>query len=95
MTGVKGFIKENIPPSWNYALREHKCLGSFIEQFYQAIVKEKNKNKYHYQKTILTARYYLRTHGLGAIAIGFKFKEGDKFWNEVNDKVMFYNEMYR
>lgn len=95
MTGVKGYIRENIPPSWEYALKECKCIGSFIEQFYQAIAKEKNKNKYHYKTTILTARYYIRTHSLSAIAIGFKFKEGDKFWNQVNDKITLYNEMYK
>ena len=74
---------------------EQVKVGSFIEQFYQAIVKEKNKNKYHYKTTILTARYYIRTHSLSAIAIGFKFKEGDKFWNQVNDKITLYNEMYK
>ena len=37
MAGVKGYIKENIPRSWDIVLRENRCLGSFIEQFYQAI----------------------------------------------------------
>ena len=95
MTGVKGYIRENLPPLWEKALLEHKCIGSFVNQFYQAIAKEKNKNKYHYKVTIINAKYYLRTHSLGAIAIGFKFKEGSDFWTEVNNKVIYYNEMYK
>ena len=43
MTGVKGYIKENLPPHWEKALRNHKCLGSFVEQFYQAIAKPKKQ----------------------------------------------------
>ena len=45
MTGVKGFIRDSIPPHWEKALKDHKCLGNFIEQFYQAIAKPKNRNK--------------------------------------------------
>ena len=37
MKGVKGFIKNSLPEAWEKALRENKCLGSFIEQFYQGV----------------------------------------------------------
>ena len=46
MTGVKGYIRENLPKAWETILLENKCIGSFIEQFYKAIAKPKNKNKY-------------------------------------------------
>ena len=57
MTGVKGYIRENLPLHWEKALRDYKCIGSFIEQFYQAIAKPKNRNKYHYNVTIMQARF--------------------------------------
>ena len=50
MTGVKGYIRENLPKTWEIILLRNKCLGSFIEQFYQAIAKPKNRNKYCPQK---------------------------------------------
>lgn len=43
MVGVKGYIKDNIPRSWDIILRRNRCLGSFIEQFYQAIAKQKKQ----------------------------------------------------
>lgn len=88
--GVKGYIKENIPRSWDIILRRNKCLGSFIEQFYQAIVKTKNKNKYHYKVTIMTARYYIKHYSINYIAVGFNFKEGANFWNDISNQVSNY-----
>lgn len=90
MAGVKGYIKENIPRSWDIVLRENRCLGSFIEQFYQAIAKEKNKNKYHYNITIMNARHYIRCYSINSIAIGFNFKEGANFWNDIANQVSNY-----
>ena len=87
MTGVKGFIRDSIPPHWEKALKDHKCLGSFIEQFYQAIAKPKNKNKYHYKVTIMNARHYMKCYSIGTIAIIFEFKEGTAFWQEIDQKV--------
>ena len=60
MTGVKGFIRDSIPPHWEEALKDHKCLGSFIEQFYQAIAKPKNRNKYYYKVSIMQARHDIK-----------------------------------
>lgn len=95
MTGVRKFIQDNLPPSWDYVLRKNKCFGSFIDQFYHAIVKPKNKNKYYYKVTIMNARHHLRCYSLGTIAVGFKFKEGDKFWNEIDYQVKQYELMYK
>lgn len=83
MTGVKGYIRENLPPSWEKALLDKKCILSFIEQFYKAIAKPKNKNKYHYNVTIMQARHDLRCLSINALAIGYNFKEGPDFWNEI------------
>lgn len=90
MTGVKGYIRENLPPVWEIILKRNRCLGSFIEQFYQAIVKEKNKNKYHYKVTIMNARHYIKCHSINVIAIGFNFKEGPNFWNDIGNQVSNY-----
>ena len=83
MTGVKAFIRDNLPKSWEQALRDKKCLGCFIEQFYQAIAKPKNRNKYHYNISIMQARHEMRCMSINCIAIYYKFKEGPEFWNEV------------
>lgn len=90
MTGVKKFIQDNLPPAWDKVLRDNRCLGSFIEQFYQAIVKTKNKNKYHYKITIMNARHYIRCYSINTIAIGFNFKEGTEFWNDIANQVSNY-----
>lgn len=90
---VKNYIKENIPQSWDYVLRQNKCLERFINQFYDAIAKEKNKNKYHYNVTIMNARHHLRCYSLGTIAIGFKFKEGSEFWNNIDYQIKQYELM--
>ena len=95
MKGVKGYIRETIPPEWEKALLEHKCILSFVEQFYQAIAKEKNKNKYHYRITIMQARYDIKHHSLIKIATMYKFKEGIEFWNNVNDTVIIYQERWK
>ena len=42
MTGVKAFIRDSMPKSWEQALLDHKCIDKFIEQFYQGIAEEKN-----------------------------------------------------
>lgn len=90
---VKNYIKENIPQSWDYVLRQNRCLERFINQFYDAIAKEKNKNKYHYNITIMNARHHLRCYSLGTIAIGFKFKEGSEFWNNIDYQIKQYELM--
>ena len=95
MTGVKGYIRDSIPPEWEKALLEHKCILSFIEQFYQAIAKPKNRNKYHYNVTIMQARHDIRIHSLIEIATIYKFKEGISFWNNVNDTVITYKEQWK
>lgn len=93
MTGVKGYIRENIPQSWEHVLLENRCLGRFIEQFYQAIAKRKNRNKYHYNVTIMNARHYIKCYSINTIAIGFNFKEGAKFWNDIAIQVSNYESM--
>lgn len=90
---VKNYIKENIPQSWDYVLRQNRCLERFINQFYNAIAKEKNKNKYHYNVTIMNARHHLRCYSLGTIAVGFKFKEGSEFWNNIDYQIKQYELM--
>lgn len=95
MTGVRKFIQDNLPPAWDKVLRDNKCLGSFINQFYNAIVKQKNKNKYHYKVTIMNARHYLKCHSIGTIAIGFNFEEGTEFWNQVDYQVKQYELIYK
>lgn len=95
MNGVRKFIQDNLPPSWDKVLRDNKCLGSFINQFYHAIVKQKNKNKYHYNVTIMNARHYLKCHSIGTIAVGFCFKEGTEFWNQIDYQVKQYELMYK
>lgn len=95
MTGVRKFIQDNLPPTWDKVLRDNKCLGSFINQFYNAIVKQKNKNKYHYKVTIMNARHYLKCHSIGTIAIGFNFEEGTEFWNQIDYQVKQYELIYK
>lgn len=95
MAGVRKYIQENLPPAWDKVLRDNRCLGSFIDQFYNAIVKPKNKNKYHYKVTIMNARHLLRCYSIGTLAIGFKFKEGAKFWNEIDYQVKQYELTYK
>ena len=95
MTGVRKFIQDNLPPAWDKVLRDNKCLGSFINQFYNAIVKQKNKNKYHYKVTIMNARHYLKCHSIGTIAIGFNFEEGTEFWNQIDYQVKQYELIYK
>lgn len=90
MTGVRKFIQDNLPPSWDKILRNNRCLGSFVNQFYNAIVKQKNKNKYHYNVTIMNAKHYIRCYSINAIAIGFNFKEGTNFWNNIANQVSNY-----
>ena len=95
MTGVKGYIRDNLPPSWEKALLDNKALGKFIDQFYNAIVKEKNKNKYHYKVTIMNARYYLKSCSIQTIAVGFNFKEGEEFWFKINQDVINYESRWK
>lgn len=95
MTGVRKFIQDNLPPAWDKVLRDNKCLGSFVNQFYNAIVKQKNKNKYHYKVTIMNARHYLKCHSIGTIAIGFNFEEGTEFWNQIDYQVKQYELIYK
>ena len=95
MTGVRKFIQDNLPPSWDKVLRNNKCLGSFVNQFYNAIVKQKNKNKYHYNVTIMNARHHLKCYSIGTIAVGFGFKEGTEFWNRIDYQVKQYELMYK
>ena len=90
MVGVKGYIKDNIPRSWDIILRRNRGLGSCIEQFYQAIEKQKNRNRYHYKVTIMNARHYIKCHSINVIAIGFNFKEGPNFWNDIGNQVSNY-----
>ena len=95
MKGVKGYIRENIPKSWEHVLLQKKCIGSFVEQFYQAIAKKKNRNRYHYKVTIMNARHYLKTCSIDSIAIAFEFKEGVNFWNEIGYLVKQYDLTYK
>lgn len=95
MTGVKGYIQDNLPPSWDKVLRDNKCLGSFVIQFYNAIAKPKNRNKYYYTVSITTARHYLRTCSIDSIAIAFEFKEGTEFWNKIGYQVKQYELIYK
>lgn len=95
MTGVRKFIQDNLPPAWDKVLRDNKCLGSFVNQFYNAIVKQKNKNKYHYKVTIMNARHYLKCHSIGTITVGFNFKEGTEFWNQIDYQVKQYELIYK
>lgn len=90
MTGVKGFIRDSIPPHWEKALKDHKCLGNFIEQFYQAIAKPKNRNKYHYRISIMQARFDIKNHSILMIASMYTFKEGENFWTEVHETAIKY-----
>jgi hypothetical protein len=84
MTGVKGFIRDSLPPHWEKALKDHKCLGNFVEQFYQAIAKPKNRNKYHYNVSIMQARHDIKNKSILMIASVYMFKEGENFWTEVH-----------
>lgn len=95
MTGVRKFIQDNLPPAWDKVLRDNKCLGSFINQFYNAMAKPKNRNKYHYNVTIMNARHHLRCYSIGTIAIGFCFKEGHEFWNQIDYQVKQYELTYK
>ena len=95
MTGVKGFIRDSIPPHWENALKDHKCLGSFIEQFYQAIAKPKNRNKYHYRISITQARFDIKHHSILMIASMYKFKEGENFWTEVHETSINYEAKWK
>lgn len=90
MTGVKGFIRNSLPPHWEKALRDYKCIGSFIEQFYQAIAKPKNRNKYHYNVTVMQARFDINHKSILMIASMYEFKEGENFWTEVHNKSINY-----
>ena len=95
MTGVKGFIRDSIPPHWEKALKDHKCLGSFIEQFYQAIAKPKNRNKYHYRISIMQARFDIKNHSILMIASRYTFKEGENFWTEVHETAIKYESEWK
>lgn len=95
MTGVKGFIRDSIPPHWENALKDHKCLGSFIEQFYQAIAKPKNRNKYHYRISIMQARFDIKHHSILMIAVMYKFKEGENFWTNVHETSINYEAQWK
>lgn len=95
MTGVKGFIRDSIPPHWEKALKDHKCLGSFIEQFYQAIAKPKNRNKYHYRVSIIQARFDIKNHSILMIASRYTFKEGENFWTEVHETAINYESQWK
>ena len=95
MTGVKGFIRNSIPPHWEKALKDHKCLGSFIEQFYQAIAKPKNRNKYHYRISIMQARFDIKNHSILMIASRYTFKEGENFWTEVHETAIKYESEWK
>lgn len=95
MTGVKGFIRDTIPPHWEKALKNHKCLGSFIEQFYQAIAKQKNRNKYHYRISIMQARFDIKNHSILMIASMYAFKEGENFWTEVHETAINYESEWK
>lgn len=90
MTGVKGYIRENLPPSWEKALLDKKCILSFVEQFYKAIAKPKNKNKYHYKVTIMQARHDIKNKSILMIASSYEFKEGENFWTEVHQLALNY-----
>ena len=95
MTGVKGFIRDSIPSHWEKALKDHKCLGSFIEQFYQAIAKPKNRNKYHYRISIMQARFDIKNHSILMIASMYTFKEGENFWTEVHETAINYESEWK
>ena len=95
MTGVKGFIRDSIPPHWEKALKDHKCLGSFIEQFYQAIAKQKNRYKYHYRISIMQARFDIKNHSILMIASMYTFKEGENFWTEVHETAINYESEWK
>ena len=95
MTGVKAFIRDSMPKSWEQALLDHKCIDKFIEQFYQGIAEEKNKNKYHYGVTIIRARYFMRHKSISYIATSLNFKEGIAFWEEVNQTALNYELQWK
>lgn len=83
MNGVKGFIEDAMPHSWTYILKKNRCYRSFIDQFYNGIAPMKNRNKYYYKISIQRARHELRCLKINAIAIGYQFKEGADFWNNI------------
>lgn len=90
MAGVKSYIKDAMPRSWDIVLRKNRCFQSFVDQFYKAIAKEKNKNKYYYNITIMNARHYLRCYSIHTIAVGFNFKEGVDFWRNIQEQITNY-----
>lgn len=90
MTGVKGFIESNIPQSWNIILRRNRCYRSFINQFYNKIAPMKNRNKYYYKVSIQRARHDLRCYKINVLAIGYDFKEGADFWNNIANQISNY-----
>ena len=95
MTGVKAFIRDNLPKSWEQSLRDYKCLGSFIEQFYQAIAKPKNRNKYHYHVSIMQARHDMKNKSILMIASVYEFKEGENFWTKVHQTSLNYELQWK
>lgn len=90
MKGVRGFIVETMPQSWDFILRKNRCYKSFIDQFYNAIAKEKNKNKYYFKVTIQNARHYMKRYNVVFIATLFHFKEGLDFWNNIQNQISDY-----
>ena len=95
MTGVKAFIRDSMPKSWEQALLDHKCMGKFIEQFYQAIAKPKNRNKYHYRVSIMQARHDMKNKSILMIAAFYEFKEGENFWTEVHQTALNYELQWK
>lgn len=90
MTGVKGFIADKIPQSWDYILRKKRCYHSFIDQFYEAIAPVKNRNKYYYKVSIQRANHYIKWYKINVIATMLSFKEGIEFWNDIANQISNY-----
>lgn len=90
MKGVKEFIKDHIPQSWEHVLRKRRCYQNFINQFYEAIAPIKNRNKYYCSVSIQRARHDLRCCSINAIAAGYKFKEGVEYWNDIAKEISNY-----
>ena len=94
-SGVKGFIKDQLPIEWDYALRQHRCLTSFVTQFYDNISDAKHRNKYYYKITMRRVLHDFRTKSLIEITKIYQFKEGVQFWQKVQNSIYEYQIKFK
>lgn len=45
MKGLKGYIRDNLPESWEHVLRKHKLINKFVNYMYQSIPLNKRGSK--------------------------------------------------